>query len=67
MTSFVLGICAILLALLISYTYTATHPATSWHKFWDRWVISLNAVLGIMCIVSFIVGLVLLLTGVGET
>ncbi|WP_299726385.1 hypothetical protein [uncultured Tateyamaria sp.] len=67
MTSFVVGICSILIALLISYTYTAAHPDTAWHRYWDRWVISVNAGMAIICIGSLIIGLVLLLSGVVET
>jgi hypothetical protein len=33
MCSFAVGICSILLALLVSFTFTAAHPTTAWHKF----------------------------------
>lgn len=63
MRSFLLGIVSILLALIISCSYTATAPQYAWHKFWDKWIIRFNSFLGIVSVGAFVVGVGILISG----
>jgi hypothetical protein len=63
MVAFLVGITSMLLALLISYSYTATAPEYSWHKFWNMWIIRLNSGLGLGALIAFIVGVSILISG----
>ena len=63
MWSFLIGIVSILLALIFSYSYTATAPQYAWHKFWDDWIILFNSILSIVSVVSFVVGVAMLISG----
>lgn len=63
MWSFLIGIASILLALIFSYSYTATAPCYAWHKFWDDWIILFNSILGIVSMGAFLVGVAILISG----
>ncbi|WP_170402736.1 hypothetical protein [Ruegeria arenilitoris] len=63
MASFLAGISAILLALLVSYSFTASAPGTSYHKFWDKHIIATNTVLGIASLGIFVFGVASLIKG----
>jgi hypothetical protein len=63
MWSFLIGIASILLALIVSYSYTATAPQYAWHKFWDHWVIPFNVVLGLLSVGAFLFGVAVLISG----
>ncbi len=63
MLSFLIGIASILLALIVSYSYTATAPQYCWHRFWDNWIIPFNVVLGISSVGAFLLGVGVLIAG----
>jgi hypothetical protein len=60
---FLVGIVSVLSALVVSYSYTASAPTTSWHKFWKRWIISLNSVVAIIAIAAFASAVIALING----
>lgn len=63
MWSFLVGIGSILLALIFSYSYTATAPQYSWHKFWDRWIITFNCGFASTSVGAFLFGVATLING----
>ena len=65
MIAFLVGIVAVLVALIVSYTYTATAPSEGYHKFWDGWIIPLNAVLAVVSLAAFVCGVIQLVVGAG--
>lgn len=58
---FLVGLLGVLFALLISYSYTATHSENRYAKFWDRRIISLNCVAGLLALLAFASGVVTIL------
>jgi len=63
MWAFLIGITSVLIALLFSYSYTASAPETGWRNFWDQWIIRFNSVLALAAIVSFVFGVSMLIMG----
>ena len=63
MLSFLVGIASILLALLISYSATASAPETSYSKFWNKRIIATNATLALISLGLFTFGVAVLLCG----
>lgn len=61
---FLAGITSMLLALIFSYSYTASHPDTDWHQFWDKWIILLNFVCGLVSVLCFVGGVSYVVMGV---
>lgn len=60
---FLCGICSILVALIISYSYTATEHMALYHQFWDRFIIPTNCVLALISLASFVIGAASLILG----
>lgn len=60
---FLTGICSILLALILSYSYTATNPMASYHKFWNNYIIPTNCVLALISLAGFVIGAASLILG----
>ena len=67
MLAFLVGIVSVLFGLLISYSYTATAPGDSWRVFWDRHLIKLNAILGLVSLMAFAIGVGSLIIGTEAT
>jgi len=63
MWSFLAGISSMLVALLFSYSYTATAPEYGYHQFWDRHIIPVNSSLGFVSLACFIAGVSSLILG----
>ena len=67
LASFLVALCSLLLALLISYTFTASSPETGWSKFWNDWIIPLNAFCALVSLFGFTVGSLVLVLGATPT
>ncbi|MDP3960900.1 MAG: hypothetical protein Q8Q26_12735 [Pseudorhodobacter sp.] len=63
MCFFLIGIASILLTLIVSYSYTATAPEFRYHQYWDRHIIPLNTVLGLVSLTAFVIGVSSLILG----
>lgn len=61
--AFLVGIVAVLVGLIVSYTYTATPLEYRYHQFWNRWIVTLNAVLAIVSLGAFVLGVSCLILG----
>ena len=66
MLAFLFGIVVNLIALIVSYTFTATAPQQRYHQFWDRWIIALNAVMALTSLGAFVYGVIKLVLGAAE-
>ncbi|MBE1291475.1 MAG: hypothetical protein GJ677_03200 [Rhodobacteraceae bacterium] len=64
---FLAGITSVLMALVISYTFTASAPETRWSRFWNSWIIPLNGVLALVSVVAFVAAVLSLLFGAHAT
>ncbi|MEJ6479514.1 MAG: hypothetical protein QNL92_12635, partial [Octadecabacter sp.] len=56
LSSFLIAITAMMLALLVSYSYTATAPESAYSNFWDKWIVTLNFMCGIISLLAFVAG-----------
>jgi hypothetical protein len=63
MKAFLVALGAMLLALLISYLYTAMNHAVKLKKFLDSALIPLNVILSVIAIAAFVCGVLTLLNG----
>lgn len=63
MCAFLVGIVAMLLGLLISYSYTATAPGYRYRQFWDSNIIPANVFLAVVPLVAFVCGVMKLISG----
>ncbi len=63
MTCFLIGIVSIMVTLLVSYSFTATNPQTSYSQFWNRWIVLFNGGMALVCLISFCLSVVALLNG----
>jgi hypothetical protein len=60
------AVVAPLLALLVSYSFTATAPESGYSHFWNRWIVPFNSVLAVTSLGAFALGVVLLLLGISS-
>ena len=65
--AFLVGIVAILIGSIISYTYTATAPEYSSRKFWNKWIITRNTLLAMASLSAFVFGVSSLICGASAT
>jgi hypothetical protein len=63
MAAFVIAIVFMLISLVISYSYTATAPGHSYRDFWDKWIITINSLLGVASLALFVIGFFSLIIG----
>ena len=63
MTAFLIGIVAILIALIVSYVYTALNTVSRLKNWLDTRLIPLNALFAIMSLSAFICGVLTLIQG----
>ncbi|MFT6451081.1 MAG: hypothetical protein ACJA06_000562 [Halocynthiibacter sp.] len=64
MWCFLGGIVSILIALLVSYAFTASIPESRFSDFFNKWIVLTNAVLGIACLALFGSGVAFLILGI---
>jgi vacuolar-type H+-ATPase subunit I/STV1 len=67
MLAFLIGIVSVLFGLIVSYSYTATAPGYRWRVFWDKHLIKLNALLGLVSLMAFAFGVFSLIIGTEAT
>lgn len=63
MSAFLVGIVVMLIALIISYSYTATGPGYRYRDYWDKKIIAANAVLASVSLIAFVCGVANLISG----
>ncbi len=66
MVCFLVAIAAMMLGLLISYSFTAMPPETKFAKFWDRHIVRLNFYMGVVSWAAFIIAVLILVAGSSE-
>lgn len=67
MKLFLAAIASMMVSLLVSYSYTATSPNEYYRQFWDRHIIRLNFVCGLVALVCFLLAILSLVFGAVET
>jgi hypothetical protein len=60
---FLVALVSLLVALVVSYSFTATAPESRYSIFWNRWIVALNSILALMSLVTFALGVLFLLLG----